>query len=57
MKLCFSTYASILVKGKARTTTQIGLIRALFQCIPQHYDAFDDAGISDIVNGKKTVIR
>lgn len=55
MKLCFSTYASILVKGKARTTTQIGLIRALFQCIPQHYDAFDDAGISDIVNGKKNV--
>lgn len=55
MKLCFSTYASILVKGKARTTTQVGLIRALFRCIPQHYDAFDDAGISDIVNGKKNV--
>ena len=55
MKLCFSTYASILVKGKARTTTQVGLIRALFQCIPQHYDAFDDGGISDIVNGKKNV--
>ena len=55
MKLCFSTYASILVKGKARTTTQNGLIRALFQCIPQHYDAFDDGGISDIVNGKKNV--
>ena len=55
MKLCFSTYASILVKGKARTTTQVGLIRALFQCIPQHFDAFDDGGIFDIVNGKKNV--
>ena len=55
MRLCFSTYASILVKGKARTTSQVELIRALFGCLPNHFDAFDDAGISDIVNGKKNV--
>lgn len=55
MKLCLSTYTSVLVKGKARTTKQVGLIMELFDCIPDFYDynTLIDGQISDIIYGKK----
>ena len=55
LKLCFSTYVSVLLRGKARTTNQGDIVRALFNTLPNHYDAFDDTEISFIVNGMRNV--
>ena len=56
MKLCFSTFASILVKCKARSTTQVGLGRAILNTLHPDYEGdYSDTTISDLVHGKKNL--
>ena len=56
MKLCFSTYASVLIKCQAAHSTQIKLCRALLDSLhPEIEGDYSDSAISDIVHGKKNI--
>lgn len=56
MKLCFSTFASVLIKCQAVCSTQIRLCRALFDCLHTEFKSdYSDSAISDLVRGKKNV--
>lgn len=56
MKLCFSTFASLLVRCKATSTTQVHLVRSLLNALHPKYEGdYSDATISDLVHGKKNV--
>ena len=56
MKLCFSTFAAVLLKCKPHTTSQVQLFRTTLASLhPGNDIAYSDTYISDLVHGKKNV--